>query len=240
MAVSTRNQYLARLAAFIRWAMTRRRIQEDPLIGIRPLPIAGQASRPRRAAEEEELGKLLSAVAPQHQLAYWLALSTGLRRNELRQLRWSDVHLEAPHPYLDVRAESTKSRRQKDQPLHPHVVKLLRDLRRATGGFDSMLLCRVPHIRTHWRYLASAGIAAADGAGRRLDFHALRHTFGTLVDRISNSPHVTMDLMRHTDPKLTMNVYSHLRLYDLAGVVEQLPLPTEALPQPKPQQAAIR
>lgn len=43
---------------------------------------------------------------------------------------------------------------------------------------------------------------------RRLDFHALRVTFGTLL--AVNHVHLTdaVHLMRHSDPKLTMKIYT--------------------------------
>ena len=41
-----------------------------------------------------------------------------------------------------------------------------------------------------------------------------------------------MGLMRHTDPKLTMNTYADLELIDLAGAVDRLP-DLDATPQPE-------
>ena len=42
------------------------------------------------------------------------------------------------------------------------------------------------------------------------------------------APRVAMALMRHTDMRLTMNVYTDPRIFDLAGAVEKLPsLPTD-------------
>ncbi len=55
---------------------------------------------------------------------------------------------------------------------------------------------------------------------QRSNFHALRHTFGTLL---SKSPRVAMELMRHTQMSLTMKVYTDPELLDLAGAVEMLP-----------------
>jgi integrase len=59
--------------------------------------------------------------------------------------------------------------------------------------------------------------------GRRADIHALRHSFGTSLAKAGVAPRVAMSLMRHTDMRLTMNIYSDPRLFDLSGAVEKLP-----------------
>jgi hypothetical protein len=67
------------------------------------------------------------------------------------------------------------------------------------------------------------GIPYLDADNRRADFHALRHIYGSLVSQAGVAPRVAMTLMRHTDIRLTMNVYTDARIFDLAGAVEQLP-----------------
>jgi hypothetical protein len=76
--------------------------------------------------------------------------------------------------------------------------------------------------------LESAGIPYRDEDGRVADFHALRHSYVTLLERNGVSPKLAQELARHSDIRLTMNVYTHARLHDLAGAVEGLPslLPT--------------
>jgi hypothetical protein len=78
-------------------------------------------------------------------------------------------------------------------------------------------------METHRRYLEKAEIAYVDDRGRRADFHALRHSYGSLLAKSGVAPRVAMALMRHTDMRLTMNVYTDPRIFDLAGAVEQLP-----------------
>jgi integrase len=72
---------------------------------------------------------------------------------------------------------------------------------------------------THRRYLDKAGVSYLDDRGRRPDFHALRHSYGTLLAKSGVAPRAAMALMRHTDMRLTMNVYTDPRIFDLAGAV---------------------
>src|SRR5262249_23628336 len=67
------------------------------------------------------------------------------------------------------------------------------------------------------------GIRYRDGEGRVADFHALRHSYITLLERSGVSPKLAQELARHSDIRLTMNVYTHARLHDLVGAVEGLP-----------------
>src|SRR5262249_4734286 len=47
-----------------------------------------------------------------------------------------------------------------------------------------------------------------DARGRTIDVHALRHTFGTLMSKGGVTPRTAQAAMRHSDIKLTMNVYT--------------------------------
>jgi hypothetical protein len=73
------------------------------------------------------------------------------------------------------------------------------------------------------RLLAAAGIPKRDDRGRTLDIHALRHTFGTLMSKGGVAPRTAQAAMRHSDIKLTMNVYTDPRLLDVRGALDALP-----------------
>jgi integrase len=60
--------------------------------------------------------------------------------------------------------------------------------------------------------------------GRSLDVHALRHTFGTLMSKGSIAPRTAQAAMRHSDIKLTMNVYTDPALLDVRGALDALPV----------------
>jgi integrase len=62
-----------------------------------------------------------------------------------------------------------------------------------------------------------------DDRGRTLDVHALRHTFGTLLSKGGVAPRTAQAAMRHSDIKLTMNVYTDPALLDVRGALDSLP-----------------
>ena len=71
--------------------------------------------------------------------------------------------------------------------------------------------------------IAFAGIERRDERGHVVDLHSLRHTFITWLAQSGASVAVTQKMARHSDPKLTMGIYTHLGLNDLAAAVEALP-----------------
>ncbi|MBL9214825.1 MAG: tyrosine-type recombinase/integrase [Opitutaceae bacterium] len=62
-----------------------------------------------------------------------------------------------------------------------------------------------------------------DETGRRMDFHALRATFCTML-AVNHVPLAdAMQLMRHSDQKLTMKLYTDASQLELATSVAMLP-----------------
>jgi hypothetical protein len=61
-----------------------------------------------------------------------------------------------------------------------------------------------------------------DEHGRHLDFHALRHTFATMLARAGVSPRVAMELMRHSDMRLTAKTYTDAMSLPLFGELDKI------------------
>jgi len=62
-----------------------------------------------------------------------------------------------------------------------------------------------------------------DERGRTIDVHALRTTFGTLLSKGGVSPRTAQAAMRHSDIRLTMQVYTDPKLLDVHGALDALP-----------------
>ena len=190
----------------------------------------------RRPLEEAELRALLAAASASAAVfrgltgrdraaLYSVAMTTGFRVAELASLTPSSFDLAAEPATATVEAAYSKNRRSSVQPLPADVALALRDYldgRAAAapvwpGGWagDAADMLRLD--------LDAAGVAFRDAEGRVADFHALRHSFITLLQRSGVHPKLAQELARHSDIRLTMNVYTHARLHDLAGAVDGLP-----------------
>jgi site-specific recombinase XerD len=66
-------------------------------------------------------------------------------------------------------------------------------------------------METMRRDLSRARIAYHDEEGRRVDLHALRVTFGTNLILSGAHPRVVQTLMRHSDIRMTMKLYTDAR-----------------------------
>ena len=175
----------------------------------------------RRAATIDELRRLL-AVSGKRAFVYLVAVLTGLRRKELQQLQWGDVILDAERPHLALRAVTTKSRRADSVPLSPEVVEALQNARPEGWAPEDRVFASIPKSSTFRDDLKRAGIEY-EVDGHKLDFHALRTTFGTLLATSKVDIREAMELMRHRDMRLTTRVYTDPKLIDTHGAATKLP-----------------
>jgi integrase len=78
-------------------------------------------------------------------------------------------------------------------------------------------------MKTFRRDLSRAGIVYQDAVGRRVDFHSLRMVFDTWLAVSGAHSRVAMELMRHSDLKLTMKIYTDVSQLPLTASVAALP-----------------
>ena len=79
----------------------------------------------------------------------------------------------------------------------------------------------VPDVATLEGDLETAGIAFLDAQKRRLDFHALRHTFQTNLDHTGCSRATKKKLMRHASGDVT-DGYAHAELAEMAAAIRSI------------------
>jgi integrase len=247
MSIAASNDYVSSVKNFANWMVRSRRMPENPFRYLRKLNADSDPRHQRRPALPEDFAELLLATAAgktfrgitgrDRVMIYLIATTTGFRASELASLTESSFELESESPCLRVRAAYSKRRRNDAIPLKQDIAEVLRGyiqelrLRRnkttlVIGGSNELLWPGSwPNKAAEMLRgdLEAAGIPYEDGQGCFLDFHALRHTFGTNLANAGVSPKVAQELMRHSDVKLTLNTYTHVGLYDLAGAVEKLP-----------------
>jgi integrase len=166
-----------------------------------------------RAATADELGRLERALI-------LTAAMTGMRRGELLGLRWKDIDWDAHkirvvRTYVGGRADTPKSRlSRRDVPLADRVAAELQRLWELTP-FQADEDPVFAHPRGTGLPLDGSAVSKRfqlllRRAGvRRIRFHDLRHTFGTMMAR---DPRVSMRTLQgwlgHADPATTA-IYAH-------------------------------
>ncbi len=205
------------------------------------LPIAADRAR-QRLHESPEFIIQRERLGQERMLIYKLAVTTGLRKNEIASLTVGQLDLDGDCPQVTLNAADEKNRQGNSIPLRNEVANELREWvasigastprntlsmfnRGASDTSPASKLFNVPDdlSKVFERDRAVAGILKRDDRGRTVDVHALRHTFGTMLSKAGVSPRVAQAAMRHSSIDLTMNVYTDPRLLDVQGAVESLP-----------------
>ena len=223
-SAKTLNDYFNAISGLIRWMIDSRRLKENPLLGMKLVDTRGRETFERRALVPAEFDRLLQSCGRRRPL-YLAAVYTALRRGALYHLRWSDVHLDALHPFVLVRALTQKDRKPRTIPLHEDLVAELRTLKpNDAAGSDRVFAGMLPRVGLNWyrEDLRRADIADRDGKGRRVDFHALRHTACTWGGSTGIAGPTFQGFTGHASAKQAAR-YTHAEMLPTAGLIDLLP-----------------
>ena len=188
---------------------------------------------------QTETRERLEWLGRERALIYKTLVLTGLRKGELASLTVAQVYVDGPVPYVALNAADEKNRQGSELVLREDLAEDLKEwlddklarlqatairlgdpvparLRGNTPLFD------VPTglLRILNRDLKRAGIPKRDDRGRTLDLHALRTTFGTMLNKAGVAPRTAQQAMRHSDIRLTMEVYTDPKLLDVRGALD--------------------
>jgi len=174
-------------------------------------------------------------------MLYRLAVGTGFRAGELRSLTPEFFCLDQSPPTVKVTAAYSKRRRDDVQPIRRDLAAILRPW--LAGKAAGKPVFRMPEKTAEMlrRDMEAANILYQDKAGHIADFHALRHTFVSMLIRNRVNIKVTQDLARHSTPTLTMDRYAHVGLEDQTSPLSALPslLGSSKASEPERDQATI-
>ncbi|MBM3984022.1 MAG: hypothetical protein FJ304_27890, partial [Planctomycetes bacterium] len=235
---TTANRYTVAIRGFTRWLVRAKRLGSDPLDSLALVSEAVEVRRTRRELTAEELRALLvgtrrserafrGLAGADRYFLYLTAAGTGFRVRALGNLTPADFDLDAGT--VTLAARFNKSRKLKVQPLPADVATALRDYLRdkpagapvwggtwaSAGSAAEMLRRDLEAVEVPY------SVEGPDGP-EYADFHALRHTYLTMLGRHGVDLRTAQELAGHSTPLLTAR-YSHRRLHDLAGAVDKLP-----------------
>lgn len=225
---ATVNKEIGLFSAALNWA--RRELEWD-------VPNHFQGRRQREPAgrnrwlskrEAEALMRAAREAAKAPHLADFiqLGLNTGLRPGEMLGLEWSRVDLGSNLVYLGT--VDQKNGKVGSVPLNQ--------------GARDAILSRAKFKTEHcpnspWVFCSRKGariasvkkgfaIAVARAGLEDVHPHDLRRTFGSWLVQAGVDIRRVSELMRHTDIRITAQVYAHLSPKDLVAAVEVLDTPT--------------
>ncbi|OQB30107.1 MAG: site-specific tyrosine recombinase XerC [Candidatus Hydrogenedentes bacterium ADurb.Bin179] len=161
----------------------------------------------------------------ERRLIYETLLTTAARWGELRAVTVADCVLDGNAPHIRLQATATKNRRADTVPLTHDLAGKLKAWIKDSGRIGRARLFDMAGngAKRFNQDLLFAGITKTDDDGTVIDVHALRHTAATRLARAGVPVSVAQRVLRHSDPKLTMSLYSHLGVLDTTAAVSSLP-----------------
>ncbi len=229
----TKNHYRSSLNAFFTWLVDNGLAMINPIEKTKPVPVRGRRAFIYRALSADEMKALLEL--PRRSEIYHFAAMTGLRHAEVGKVQWGDLHLDSNPPFIHVRADTTKNGHEATIKLHADLVALLCSIRPRAAKAAAYVFPFMPDNKTVRRDFINAGIETNNDRKEKASFHSLRKTFCTMLHMAGVPQRETQELMRHSDAKLTNDVYADRSLFSLGSAIDSLPsLSKTTAPPPEP------
>jgi integrase len=229
LSAKTQGYYLKAVKQFCRWMNQDLRASENPVEHLQPKK---STSVERTALDADQVRRLLETTQQaktkygmtgcERALLYRLAIETGFRVSELKSLRVKSFDLNSR--IVSIEAGYAKNRYEAVLPLRQETAALLE--KQLERKLPNGLPFKTPHKSNFAKMLRHdlkpTNVFEAEDL-ESIDFHCLRHTFGTMLAVSGVHPKVAQDLMRHSDINLTMSRYTHTLRGQTISAIDSLP-----------------
>jgi integrase len=198
--IATLNRELKWLKKIFSLAVEWGWITENPALKIKCLK--GETHRTRFLANEE-VARLIENSIVHLKPIIIAAISTGMRRGEIFDLKWKDVDIE--HGF--IRVEKTKNSESREIPINPYLSETLQGMveSRKLGNY---VFCNEDGKK--WCDIRGSFQSALRRSGiKDFRFHDLRHTAASLYASRGCDLVTLQHLLGHKSINMTMR-YAHL------------------------------
>jgi integrase len=219
----TINKYLALIHGVLKRAQRVYGLSANAAAGVERQPARRSGDFDVLSAAEVE-ALIRGAASAQDAALFATAAYAGLRLGELRALRWRDVDfakrlIHVRRSYVERDEGVPKSGRVRSVPMIDQVARVLDGLSRREWftGDEDLVFCNDVGDHFDDSALRRRFYTARAGAGlKRIRFHDLRHTFGTLAVQVFPLSDVKA-YMGHADIATTMIYVHHVPQLDAAS-----------------------
>ncbi len=169
---------------------------------VREVKLYKENNQRLRFLEKEEIGRLLMSCDGYIKPLVIVALNTGMRLGELKQLTWREVDYKRETIYLS----KTKNGQAREVPMNEFVKTALVQIPKHPDS--QYVFCKqdgkpLGDIRkTFWTALRKSGI-------KEFHFHDLRHTFASHLVMSGHDLNTVRELLGHKTIQMTLR-YAHL------------------------------
>ena len=136
-----------------------------------------------------------------------------------------DFDLAGDSPSVKIHSTDAKNKNTVRLPLHPDLRDMLVSYFEECGSpAPSVRALKVPsRLRAFYRDLEAADIPKTDERGKIADLHSMRHSTATRLASENVPLTVAMQIMRHSDPRLTAKAYVDQSALPLTASMALLP-----------------
>ena len=217
------NRWLASIRACLSAALKSGLIPFNPALRMKHF---GEAPPRARVLSDDEMTSLLRALLREKDIfaatAIRVMVETGCRKAEILRAKWEDFDFDNNPPTW--RIPSPKAGRPQVMPLSTATVALLKKLPRVSvyvvPGRAPKKKGEQEKPRTDIRHTWESALERAKLEKSGVWAHDLRRTFGLMVARDAGL-HVASKLLRHSDVRVTEQVYAPLGLKELGEAMER-------------------
>ncbi len=201
---ATVNRYIEALSKMFNVAISNGIFKSNPLKQIKKLKQDNYKIRFLTKDEEKALFKVLNE---HEEYNYYIpivicALQTGMRKGEIKNLKWSNIDFE--NRYIELL--KTKSGKARKIPISD---KLMAELIKLKANKISEYVFTNPITKTKYTHLQKGFTSALKKADiENFRFHDLRHTAATRMTEMGIDLAVVQEILGHCDVKTTMR-YAH-------------------------------
>jgi len=202
---ATVNKYITVLKHMIKKAIEWNMVEETILKKLSSIKPLKENNRRLRYLTKEEISKLLSACDKHLYPIVFTALNTGMRKEEILSLRWSNIDIKNGYIYV----EKSKNGESRTIPMNEILLSMFRKMfteRKLNTDFVFVN----PLTGSKYQDVKKAFTSALRKAQiEDFHFHDLRHTFASHLVMSGVDLTTVKELLGHKDIKMTLR-YSHL------------------------------
>ena len=212
-------------------------IDRNPCERLRRVPEDAKKVEAFTKEEQRKLERIIAVEGDPRHIGILLCLYTGLRIGELLGLTWEDVDLtrgllqinktvyrERDNEGVWQMCVDTPKTRSSTRaiPLPTYITKMLKSAK--MGAKSAYVVENKKGERMAIRSYQYIFEKLTERAGiRRLNFHALRHTFATRALECGMDIKTLSEIMGHQNASITLNSYAHSMMETKIKMMQKLP-----------------
>ncbi len=237
LSAASTNMILSVLNLALEYACDMEYIEENPCARVRRIKTEAKKIEAFTVDEQRAIEAEIARSGDKQLHGILLCLYSGVRIGELLGLTWNDVDLErgvlkiTKTVYREMNANGewqlfvdTPKTKASDRviPLPEYITQMLRqDHETAQTPYvvENKKGERMPIRSYQYIFEKLTGRAGV----RKLNFHALRHTFATRAIECGMDIKTVADIMGHQNASITLNRYAHCMLNHKIEMMQKLP-----------------